>query len=115
MGAIYGVMKLSPELLALIDPLLDALAERLAQRQAPRDDAFVNARSSGIPVRAFRRAARAGEFPVFRVGREWLARRADVAAYVERQQVRFDAASASGDDAFERAVATGRLRAVGRR
>jgi hypothetical protein len=107
---------LPPALLALLEPLVALLAERVASRvQRPPADDYVDARSSGLGARVFRRAARAGGFPVFLVGRKWVARRQDVSAYIERQRVDFaQAAELAGADPFDRAVASGKLRVVGR-
>jgi hypothetical protein len=106
---------LPPALLALLGPLADLLAERVAARvQRPQADAYVDARSSGLGVRTFRRAAREGAFPVFAVGRKWVARGRDVEAWIESRRVDFDRAAGSPEaDAFDRAIASGRLHRVG--
>ncbi len=105
------------DLLSVLEPLADLLAEKVAQRLAkPAADDYVDARGSGLGVRTFRLAAKAGELPVYRVGKRWVAKRSDVQAYVERQRVTFgERAEEKEPDALERAIAAGRLRVVGRR
>lgn len=48
---------------------------------------FVDKHTSGIGPSVFLAAARAGEFETFRVGKRFVAREADVRAYIERQRV----------------------------
>jgi hypothetical protein len=101
------------ELLAVdIEHALDLIAEGVRKRLDTRhEDDLVSAKTSGIPVRSFRAAARAGAFPVFKVGREWLAKRVDVRAYVERCRVDFSKRVQA--DPLDAAIASGRLRRVG--
>lgn len=61
-----------------------------AAAQAADQSEFVSAKTSGLGVRTFRRAAKEGEFEIFKVGREWRARRSDIEAYIQRQQVTID-------------------------
>jgi len=50
-------------------------------------DELVNWRAAGVPRRTWHRLISSGELPGALVGREYLARRADVAAYVESKRV----------------------------
>jgi len=50
-------------------------------------DEWVDARSSGLGRRLFLRLAREGAFPASKRGKAYIARRADVDAYLERQRL----------------------------
>lgn len=83
-------LPLPPHLLPYA-PLLEAItavvrAELRADRDAP-SPAFVDKHTSGLGPSVFLAAARAGEFETFRVGKRFVAREADVRAYIERQRV----------------------------
>lgn len=99
--------------ITLDDASIAALADAVAARvQRPAADDYVDARGSGLGVRTFRRVAREGGFPVFQVGKKWVARRRDVGAWIESQRVDFDRAAPAAADPFDRALADGRLRRV---
>lgn len=71
----------------LLAELADLVAERLADRiAAPRASEFVDQSTCGFDARTYVRAARAGEFPASKVGRRWIAKRADVGAWLESKQ-----------------------------
>ncbi|GAC1557147.1 MAG: hypothetical protein NVS3B10_17190 [Polyangiales bacterium] len=81
-----------PPHLAAYAPLLDAIAQTVrAELAAARDRtpsaAFGDKHSSGLGPSVFLAAARTGEFETFRVGKRFVAREADVRAYIERQRV----------------------------
>jgi hypothetical protein len=105
---------LPPQLADLLAPLIEAVAERVAERlgkQAPDD--WVDAHTSGIGVRTFRKAAKAGAFQVSHIGRKWVARRSDVDRWVASQRVDPTRRPARDEaDPLEKALAAGRLRAV---
>jgi hypothetical protein len=69
------------QLAALIREELRAFREDLASPE------FVDKHTSGLGPSVFLSAARAGEFDTFRVGKRFVARAADVRAYIERQRV----------------------------
>jgi hypothetical protein len=99
-------------------------------------DEWVDAHSSGLGRRTFLRLARERAFPVSKVGKRYVARRTDVASYLEQQRVQersrdrpvaprashrelrahrpidTDASSIEGDDPVARALAQGRLRVL---
>ena len=99
-------------------------------------DEWVDAHSSGLGRRTFLRLAREGAFPVSKVGKRYVARRADVASYLEQQRVQerprevpvaprpchgqlrtrraidTDTSSIESDDPVARALAQGRLRVL---
>ncbi|HVW29486.1 MAG TPA: helix-turn-helix domain-containing protein [Polyangiaceae bacterium] len=50
-------------------------------------DEWVDARTSGLGRRTFLRLAREGAFPVSKVGKRYVTRRRDLAAYLETQRV----------------------------
>lgn len=110
----------------------EAVTDALLNGSAP--DEWVDAHSSGLGRRTFLRLAREGAFPVSKVGKRHVARRADVAAYVERQRVQEqggrrntsrrptaqrartltdnEPSSPEVDDPVARALAQGRLRVL---
>jgi hypothetical protein len=103
------------------DELLRLIADaiRSAGAASPTGDEWVDARSSGLGRRLFLRLAREGAFPVSKRGKAYVARRADVDAYLERQRVRPAPPPSSAepqplatDDPIARALAAGRLRIV---
>jgi hypothetical protein len=56
-------------------------------------DEWVDARTSGLGRRTFLRLAREGAFPVSKVGKRYVTRRRDLAAYLETQRIREHAAA----------------------
>lgn len=113
----------------------EAVADALLT--GPAADEWVDARSSGLGRRTFLRLARDGSIPVSKIGKRYVARRADVVTYVEQQRLRErSAARPSGsspsrksrartpteretlpadvDDPVARALAQGRLRILKR-
>lgn len=107
----------SDELVRLI-----AAAIRSAIASQASGDEWVDARTSGLGRRLFLRLAREGAFPVSKRGRAYVARRADVDAYIERQRVQPqpkppeppppEPPSPGGHDPIAAALAAGRLRVV---
>jgi hypothetical protein len=107
-----------PQLAELLSPIVDAIAARVAEVISKPDatDPWVDARSSSLGVRTFRRAAKSGAFPVSHVGRKWVARRSDVDRWIEQNRVDVSRRAARDqEDPLEKALASGRLRAVGGR
>jgi hypothetical protein len=104
--------ELPPEVRAWLAPILRAFAD-VVRPADPRAEgpAWVDARSSGIGVRVFRREAKAGSFPVYQVGKRWVAKRADVDRWIESRRI--DVTREGEGDEFDRALARGRLRSVG--
>ena len=106
------------------EAVADALPDSVAR------DEWVDAHSSGLGRRTFLRLAREGAFPVSRVGKRYIARRADVASYLEQQRVEArrgartgapkrarslidsDTSKRDADDPVARALAQGRLRVL---
>ena len=72
--------------------IVDAVRSASSARQASED--WVDARTSGLGYRTFLRLAREGAFPVAKRGKAYVARRADVDAYVERQRIAATAGAA---------------------
>ena len=62
-------------------------AVRTATTQTASAEDWVDARTSGLGPSTFRRLVRERAFPASKRGRAYVARRADVDAYVERQRV----------------------------
>jgi excisionase family DNA binding protein len=62
-------------------------AVRAATLQPASADDWVDARTSGLGRRTFLRLVREGTLPASRRGKTFIARRADVDAYLERQRV----------------------------
>ena len=62
-------------------------AVRGAASQTASSEDWVDARTSGLGPRTFRRLAREGAFPASKRGKAYVARRADVDAYLERQRI----------------------------
>jgi hypothetical protein len=99
-----------------------AEAVRAATSQSASAGEWVDARTSGLGHRTFLRLVREGAFPASKRGKAYVARRADVDAYVERQRiVPAPAASPSAPlrppdgasfDPIAAALAEGRLRIV---
>ena len=93
-------------------------AVRFAGSERPAADEWVDARTSGLGRRRFLRLAREGAFPVSKRGRAYVARRADVDAYLERQRLELSAPPPSSPpppgspDPIAAALAAGRLRIV---
>ena len=69
----------------ILDTLADLVAVRVAERLGSKAHAseFVDQASCGFDRKTFVRAARAGEFVASKVGRRWIARRCDVAAWID--------------------------------
>ena len=76
---------------------------------------YVDATSSGLGPKVFRRAARDGEFRVFKPGKKWLARKDEVDGYIERCRVEFVEEpprcreTQSLQDPLDRAIAAGKI------
>ena len=70
------------------DELRELIAEavRTAAPQAKYEE-WVDGRTSGLGRRLFLRLAHEGAFPIFKRGRSYVARRADVDAHIERHRV----------------------------
>jgi hypothetical protein len=66
---------------------LIAEAVRIATAQPSNANEWVDARTSGLGPRTFRRLAREGAFPASKRGKAYVARRADVDAYLDRQRI----------------------------
>ena len=62
-------------------------AVRAASFQPVRADEWLDARTSGLGRRTFLRLVREGAFPASKRGKAYVARRADVDAYLERQRI----------------------------
>ena len=86
-----------------LDALLDELAERVARklaersgREAPR---YADARNNPLrSARAFLDAARRGDFPSFKRGREVVAHWAEVERHIERRRRRVTSTAELDDD-----------------
>jgi len=72
-----------------IEELRGLIAEAVRTAIAPQGapEVWVDARSSGLGRRLFLRLARDGAFPTYKRGKAYVARRADIDAYIERQRV----------------------------
>ena len=106
------------KMLGTLQPSLEAALETLddmAAGPAPPDpgsapgDEWVTAKESGLGVRHFRRAAKRGDIPAHRVGRQLVARRSDVDRYIEQQPVATKLESIPKSDPFDNALANGKL------
>ena len=89
--------------------VLEALAALAAESPTGDPPEYVDAAAMGLDVNTFRKAAKAGEFDVFLVGRKWVARRADVRAYIERQRI---VPGQSGSNPIDQLLGSGRLKVV---
>lgn len=80
--------------------LADSMRE-VANENAARDTGseYYDARTSPTGPTTFRRAAAAGAFPSFKVGRKLVARKADVDAWIATQARTPKLKAQSGDDA----------------
>jgi excisionase family DNA binding protein len=97
-------------------------AVRAATVQPSSGDDWVDARTSGLGRRTFRRLVREGAFPASKRGKAYVARRADVDAYLERQRIAPTRAPSATEpspppngaplDPIAAALAEGRLRIV---
>lgn len=105
-----------------LERLIDA-AVRSAMSSKASGDEWVDARSSGLGWRLFLRLARQGAFPVSKRGKAYVARRADIDAYIESQRVKpqppspqppAPAPPPGSHDPIAEALAAGRLRVVKR-
>lgn len=81
-----------PPHLASFEPLLERIAQLIrdelrAAGHEPAIPTFVDKHTSGLGPTVFLAAARAGEFDTYRVGKRFVARAADVLAYIERQKL----------------------------
>ncbi|WP_437611168.1 hypothetical protein WMF20_05010 [Sorangium sp. So ce834] len=83
-------------LLYLINLVHDAANENAARDTSA---AFYDAKTSPTGQTTFRRAAAAGAFPSFKVGRKLMARKADVDAWIVTQARSPKPKEQSGDDA----------------
>jgi excisionase family DNA binding protein len=77
------------------------LAARVKALFAPEADPYVKMSDSGIAAGTVRRAVRAGELKVYRVGRDHFLRRADVTSYIQRRQRVTKVAPVEGDEAAQ--------------
>jgi hypothetical protein len=78
----------SPDLAAALETLARALAPAIARAVvdefvAGRDGEWLDQHSSPLPVRQHCRLIRTGVIPGMQAGRLWIAKRADVDAYIE--------------------------------
>lgn len=91
-----------------------AVAEALRSTGHGRAD-WVDARTSGLEPRAFRRLAREKAFPTYRLGRKLVAKRSDVDAWIESRPrcAETDRPEEAPPDPLARALAAGNLRVVG--
>lgn len=98
--------------------IVDAVRAAVASRGS--GDEWVDAKTSGLGRRLFLRLARQGAFPVCKRGRAYVARRADVDAYLECQRIQPqppdppEPPPPGGTDPIAAALAAGRLRVVGK-
>jgi Helix-turn-helix domain len=94
----------------------EEVAGALKAAPARDGDDLVDARTSGLGPTTFRRLAKTEQLPVMRVGRRLVARRSDVEAYLARQRVqkRVSEAASAQQDPITKALATGRLRVLGK-
>ena len=103
-----------------VDELRSLLQEAVRSASGAKTDEWVDARSSGLGRRLFRRLAGEGAFPIFKRGRSYVAKRSDLDAYIERQRVPVDSPKEPEmtqpppalDDPIAAALAAGRLRVV---
>jgi hypothetical protein len=79
----------------LLDSFREVANENAAGDTSP---AYYNARTSPTGPTTFRRAAAAGAFPSFRVGRKLMARKADVDAWIATQARTPKPKEQNGDD-----------------
>ena len=108
--ALYTVVRVLTRNPGLAAPLSTFIGG--GHRGAPT---YVDAMSSGLGPKVFRRAARDGEFRVFKPGKKWLARKDEVDSYIERCRVEFveelprSQETPSLQDPLDRAIAAGKI------
>ena len=89
---------------------LQALAGFVESLPDATPSEFVEADDMCLDGHTFRRAAKEGEFEVFKVGRKRIARRTDVRRYIERQRERSPRSGAPAE--IDALLDAGRLRIV---
>lgn len=91
--------------------ILDVMATRppASNPSAAPGNEWITAKESGLGVRHFRRAAKRGDIPAHRVGRQLVARRCDVDRYIEQQPVAAKPESILPRDPFDNALTNGKL------
>lgn len=103
------------ELDELVCLIRDTVREAMASNASGNE--WVDAKTSGLGYRLFLRLAREGAFPVSKRGKAFVARRADVDAYLEGQRIqpappKPEPSLPRGHDPIAAALAAGRLRVV---
>lgn len=75
----------------VLNALADAVAERVANKmpQGHTLSEYVDQGTCGFDAKTFVRAARAQAFPASKIGRRWIAKRADVAFWIESRRPGF--------------------------
>ncbi len=113
------VIVATPEQLA---ELIDAAVERAMAKSRPAAEQWVDKRGAaayGLAPRLFLALCASGEVPASKVGKKYVARASDLAAYLERQRLQVEPAEAAQADAdldpVDQALRLGRLRVLGRR
>jgi excisionase family DNA binding protein len=107
------------KLRAALSVLLTLLETELEHEVAPvvQDQDLVPLRKCGVPVRTARKAIKCGELPAMLVGREYLLRRADLAAWLDNRRVKPsphpERQLSAAERAIDRARRSGSLRVVG--
>lgn len=97
----------------------ELLETEIEQDTAPvvQDEDLVPLRKCGVPVRTARKAIKCGELPAMLVGREYVLRRADLAAWLDNRRVkpspRPERQLSAAGRAIDRARRSGSLRVVG--
>ncbi|MFI5298645.1 MAG: hypothetical protein ACHREM_11145 [Polyangiales bacterium] len=77
----------SDDLARLLEAIGDIVRRELEAARTAQAPTFVDKTTSGLGPSVFLAAARAGEFDTFRVGKRFVARAADVLAFIERQRI----------------------------
>lgn len=89
---------MKPSTAEILEAFADLIADRVAARIAgdrPRGD-LVDQRASGLPVCVWRAAIKRGDLPASKVGTKYLARRADLDAFIAARAVKPKARTAKG-------------------
>src|SRR5437899_1193843 len=78
-----------PKIVVMDAEELQSLVESAVRRAiGTGQDDWVDARTSGLGRRTFLRLAREGAFPVSKLGKRYVARRADIGKHLEQQRAR---------------------------